>query len=115
MLPTLMSETYIRLIKKERRMLMQELQVKGTQEFMGMDIPVITGGFGDDKKIVTALGIANIHNLQLKEVTKSINRLIEKKRLSENVDYIDVVSQVNSLPMDIETIFYLCLGQWVCN
>lgn len=84
---------------------MNELKINGTQEFMGMNIPIITGGFGEKCKIVTALGISKIHNLEIKEVTKSINRLVEKNRLKENVDYIDVLSQVNSLPMDVENVF----------
>ena len=84
---------------------MNELKINGTQDFMGINIPIITGGFGEKCKIVTALGISKIHNLEIKEVTKSINRLVGKSRLKENVDYIDVLSQVNSLPMDIENIF----------
>ena len=84
---------------------MNELKVTGKQSFMGIDIPIIEGGFGEDKRIVTAKTVAEIHNIEIKEVTKSINRLLEKKRLKENVDYIDVVSQVNSLPMDLDQIF----------
>lgn len=82
-----------------------ELKVTGSKNFMGIQIPIIEGGFGEDKRIVTGKTISEIHNLELKEVTKSINRLIEKKRLKENVDYVDVKSQVNSLPMDIESVF----------
>jgi phage antirepressor YoqD-like protein len=77
----------------------------GNKEFMGIQIPVIEGGFGEGKRIVTVKTLSEIHNVETKEVTKSINRLIERKRLKENVDYIDVRSQVNSLPMDIESIF----------
>lgn len=82
-----------------------ELKVTGKQNFMGIEIPIIEGGFGEDKRIVTAKTVSEIHNVEIKEVTKSINRLLGKKRLKENVDYIDVVSQVNSLPMDLEQVF----------
>jgi len=81
------------------------LKVTGKQNFMGIEIPIIEGGFGEYKRIVTAKTVSEIHNVEIKEVTKSINRLLEKKRLKENVDYIDVVSQVNSLPMDLEQVF----------
>lgn len=84
---------------------MNELKVNGTQKFMGINIPVIEGGFGENKRIVTAKTVAEIHGVETKEVTKSINRLVEKKRLKENVDYVDVLSQVNTLPMDLELIF----------
>jgi len=72
---------------------------------MGIKIPVIEGGFGEDCRIVTANGIANIHGMELKEVNKSINRLVAKDRLKEKTDYVDILSQVNSLPMNIETTF----------
>ncbi len=72
---------------------------------MGINIPIIEGGFGKDCRIVTANMIANIHSMELKEVNKSINRLLAKDRLKEKLDYIDILSQVNSLPMSIETTF----------
>lgn len=30
---------------------MNELQVKGTQSFMGKEIPVVEGGFGEGQKL----------------------------------------------------------------
>jgi phage antirepressor YoqD-like protein len=82
-----------------------ELKVTGKQTFMGIEIPVIEGGFGEDKRIVTAKTISEIHNIEIKEITKSINRLISKNRIKENVDYVDIISQVNTLPMNLEEVF----------
>lgn len=88
----------------------KELKITGKQMFMGIEIPVIEGGFGDDKRVTTAKTISDIHEIEIKEVTKSINRLISKNRLKEGVDYLDVVSQVNSLPMDLELVFGINLS-----
>ena len=82
-----------------------EIKVIGKQEFMGREIQVLEGGFGENQRIITAKEVANIHNMELKEVNKSINRLIEKNRIKENIDYINIISQVNSLPMDLEQVF----------
>ena len=69
-----------------------ELKINGTQKFMGIDIPVIEGGFGENCRVVSAKTIANIHETQLKEINQSINRLIDKKRFVENIDYINMFS-----------------------
>ncbi len=82
-----------------------DLKVIGKSEFMGKELPIIEGGFGDDCKIVTDYQISIIHNMELKEVRKSIRRLIDKDRLKVSVDFIDIKSQVNTLPMDFESIF----------
>ena len=46
-----------------------QLQIKGQTKFMGVNIPVLEGGFGEDKKCVLAKDIAIIHNVE----TKTIN------------------------------------------
>lgn len=74
---------------------MNELIVKGTQNFMGKEIPVIEGGFGDGRKCVSAKNIGEIHSTPLKEINQSINRLINKNRYIENIDYIDMLSDEN--------------------
>ena len=71
---------------------MNELKVNGTQKFMGFDIPVIEGGFGENCKVVTAKTVSEIHKFQLKEINQSINRLIKKERMVENIDYINLFS-----------------------
>ena len=56
-----------------------ELKLNGTQKFMGIDIPVIEGGFGEKCRVVSAKTIAEIHETRLKEINQSINRLIKKR------------------------------------
>jgi phage antirepressor YoqD-like protein len=67
-----------------------ELKVVGKQMFMGIEIPVIEGGFGNDKRVTTVPMITSTHGLEAKVINQSIKRLIEKGRIKENVDYIDL-------------------------
>ena len=67
---------------------MNELQVKGTQSFMGKEIPVIEGGFGEDKRCLTDKTISNIHGMQPKNVRARITGNL--KRFKENIDVIDL-------------------------
>lgn len=69
-----------------------ELKVNGTQKFMGIDIPIVEGGFSEKCRVVSAKTIAEIHETRLKEINQSINRLIKKGRFTENIDYIDLFS-----------------------
>lgn len=73
----------------------KELTVVGTQKFMGIDIPIIEGGFGEKCRIVSAYTISEIHSSPLKEINQSINRLIKRNRLIENIDYINMFSNEN--------------------
>lgn len=65
-----------------------DLCVKGTMNFMGIDIPVVSGGFGEDKMCVSDKTIAEIHGQPTSEIRKTINRNI--KRFKEGIDYIDL-------------------------
>ena len=71
---------------------MNDIKVNGTQIFMGIEIPVIEGGFGENCRFVSAKTISQIHNTNLKEINQSINRLIKKNRIKESVEYIDMFS-----------------------
>lgn len=78
---------------------MNELTVRGKQEFMGIEIPVIYGGFGEGQKVMLARDIAEIHNTELKNINQNINRNI--KRFRENVDIIDLKLAIT--PSDCHT------------
>lgn len=67
-----------------------KLQIKGTQEFLGINIPVIHGGFGEDKKVILAKTVAEIHGSPLKKVNQLINENIEE--FDFGVDIIDLKS-----------------------
>ena len=70
---------------------MNEIKVLGKQEFMGREIQVLEGGFGENQRIITAKEVANIHNTELREINQSLNRMLERGRLQENIDYIDLM------------------------
>jgi phage antirepressor YoqD-like protein len=72
--------------------LSNELKVTGNKEFMGINIPVIEGGFSDNKRIATVQMISDIHGIEVKVINRYIGRLIEKNRYTENTDYINLLA-----------------------
>lgn len=76
---------------------MNDIKVNGTQIFMGIEIPVIEGGFGENCRVVSAKTISQIHDMRLSDVNASINRLIRKKRIKDNVDFVNLLSETVSL------------------
>ena len=62
--------------------------IKGRQEFMGKEIPVISGGFGEDRKCICDKTVAEIHNQPVPEIRRRINDNIS--RFKENIDFIDL-------------------------
>lgn len=64
------------------------ISVKGTTEFMGIEIPNIYGGFGEGKKAITDKHIAEVHNKKTFHIRELINNNI--KRFKEGIDYIDL-------------------------
>lgn len=67
---------------------MNELQVKGTQSFMGKEIPVIEGGFGEGKRCMLVREISKIHHMKVGNINQRIND--NRKRFKEGVDIMDL-------------------------
>lgn len=67
---------------------MSEILVKGTQKFMGKEIPVIEGGFGEGQKVILAKTIAEIHEVDLKDVNRLINNNFDE--FEEGIDILDL-------------------------
>lgn len=67
---------------------MNEFKINGTQGFMGVEIPIIEGGFGKNKKCISDKTVSKIHNQSVTEIRKSIGRNI--KRFATDIDYIDL-------------------------
>ena len=65
-----------------------DLIIKGKQEFLGKEIPVIEGGFGEGKKVILAKTIAEIHDVEVKEINKLINSNI--KEFKFGIDILDL-------------------------
>ncbi len=64
------------------------VKVRGTQEFMNKQIPVVLGGFGENCKVMLAKTIAEIHDVEVKYINKLINNNINRFR--KDVDLIDL-------------------------
>lgn len=73
---------------------MNGLTIRGTQPFMGKEIPVVLGGFGQDKKCISDKTIAEIHGMETKHVRELINRSISRFR--EGTDYVDLKGVVQN-------------------
>lgn len=57
---------------------MKELIVKGTQEFMEKEIPVVEGGFSEGQKVMLAKTIAEIHDVKVDKVNELINNHLDE-------------------------------------
>lgn len=57
---------------------MNNLVVRGTQEFLGMNIPVIEGGFGEGQKVILAKDVAGIHGVPLYKINELINSNLDE-------------------------------------
>lgn len=69
---------------------MNQLQVLGTQTFMGIEIPVIEGGFGENQKVILAKTVAEIHGQPLKKINQLINDNLDEFEIG--VDILDLKS-----------------------
>lgn len=67
---------------------MENLIINGTQSFMNKEIPVVSGGFGENKKCISDKTVAEIHGMKTYHVREVINRNIN--RFKESIDFIDL-------------------------
>lgn len=67
---------------------MKNLEVKGNQIFLGVNIPVIEGGFGEGQKVILAKTIAEIHEVELKRINELIGNNIDE--FETGVDLLDL-------------------------
>ena len=79
-----------------------EIKVIGKQEFMGREIQVLEGGFGDNQWIITVKQIAEIHEVEMKRINELIN-----DNLDEFEESIDIIDAKNS---DVDTDSLLNIG-----
>jgi|GEM_PF-665888 hypothetical protein len=67
---------------------MNNLEIRGTANVVGKDIPNIVGGFGPGKRSMLAQDISEFHQKELKHVNEAINN--NRKRFKNYVDVIDL-------------------------
>lgn len=68
-----------------------EIIIKGTQDFMGINIPIIEGGFGENCKVILAKTIADIHGVRLNDIQDLINQNIDEFEFG--VDILDLCDE----------------------
>ena len=66
----------------------QTIVIKGTQEFLGKELPIIEGGFGEGQKVILAKTIAEIHEVELKRINELIGNNIDEFEIG--VDLLDL-------------------------
>ena len=71
--------------------LIKNLEIKGTTEFMGMELPNIYGGFGQDKKCILAKDIAEIHDTRIDKINALINNNLDE--FEKGIDIIDLKTE----------------------
>ena len=64
---------------------MNEIRVTGRQNFMGWDIPVVLGGFGEGKKCISDKTVAEIHGQPVPEIRRRITDNIKRFEVSKDV------------------------------
>lgn len=78
--------------------LVASIDVKGTQKFMGKEIPVVEGGFGEGQKVVLAKTIAEIHETELKEINRLINNNLDE--FDFGIDILDLKNGDCKAPLE---------------
>ena len=68
-----------------------ELRVNGTQSFMGIDIPVVEGGFGENQKVILAKTVAEIHGVRMNDIQDLIKQNIDEFEFG--VDLLDLCDE----------------------
>lgn len=71
------------------------LKINGIKEILGHEIKIIEGGFGPGQKVLFDIQIAEIHGIKNFHVRESINKLINKGRFKEKIDFIDIKKGMN--------------------
>ena len=73
---------------------MNEIRVVGTQEFMGVNLPVVEGGFGEGMRVMTTKQIASLHGMENFNVNKLISSNLEE--FEEGVDILEIKAILTS-------------------
>ena len=68
-----------------------KLIVKGKQEFLGMNIPIIEGGFGEGQKVILAKTVAEIHGVRNNDIQDLINNNINEFEIG--IDLLDLCDE----------------------
>ena len=76
---------------------MHDIIINGKQDFMGVEIPVIEGGFSEGQKVILAKTIAEIHGYKVDRINTLINNHIDEFEIG--IDLLDLKNN-----KEIETV-----------
>lgn len=82
---------------------MNQLQVLGTQTFMGIEIPIIEGGFGENQKVILAKTVAEIHGVRLLDVNALISNNLDEFEVG--IDILDLKNSNDAIVSLLELGF----------
>lgn len=82
------------------------LKIIGKKEILNKEMLVVEGGFGEGQKILFDIQIAEIHNAKNIHVREAINKLIDRGRMKEGVDFIDLKQRIDAIDTFDLTEFY---------
>ena len=83
---------------------MNDLKIIGKQRFLGTDIPVIEGGFGENEKCMLAKTIADIHEIRLDKVNDLIKSNIDEFEVG--IDILDMKNNKEFLGISKDSGIY---------
>lgn len=69
----------------------QTIVIKGTQEFLGKELPIIEGGFGEGQKVILAKTVAEIHENRFDKINELINNHIDEFEVG--IDLLDLCDE----------------------
>ncbi|MBW4861748.1 MAG: phage antirepressor KilAC domain-containing protein [Paeniclostridium sp.] len=72
----------------------RDLEVQGKTKILGIEVPVIHGGFGNNQKVMLAKTISEIHDVRVGDVNDLINSNIDEFEFG--VDIIDLKSATDT-------------------
>ena len=81
-----------------------QIRTSGKQMFMGVEIPIVEGGFGDGRKCVTDKTVSEIHEVPAREIRRLIKDNISRFR--NGIDYIDLKGVGVAHTLDLTTLGY---------
>ena len=71
------------------------LKIIGKKEILNNEVLVVEGGFGEGKKILFDVQIAEIHQVKTIHIRETINKMINRGRMSEGIDFIDLKQRID--------------------
>lgn len=78
------------------------LTVKGTQEFLGKQIPVIEGGFGEGQRCILVKDVAEIHGMKVYKINELIkNNLDEFEEGVDLLEILDILAKDNQIAKEL--------------